>query len=72
MKLSKFQKGIARKNGTLDIVKGEMINALVREKYSLHDELSLLRQRDEKPEEFKAYNAYAEECKKQVKGELEV
>lgn len=39
------------------------VEHLVRKKYSLSNELALLRQRDTKPEEFAEYNAYVEECK---------
>lgn len=46
---------------------GEEVNELIRERYSLSDELAILRQRDEKPEEYKEYFAFCEECKKQVK-----
>lgn len=40
-----------------------LIEALIRQRYSVSDELAIMRQRDEKPEEFAAYNTYAEECK---------
>ena len=40
---------------------------LIRNKYSLDDELSILRQRDSKQAEFEEYNAYCEECKTKVK-----
>lgn len=43
------------------------VNALIREKYTLSQELAILRQRDTKPEEYNAYNAYCEECKAQAK-----
>lgn len=46
---------------------GEEVNELIRERYSLSEELSILRQRDEKPEKYKEYYAFCEECKKQVK-----
>ena len=39
------------------------VNAKIREKYTLPQELSILRQRDEKPEEYAEYYAYCEECK---------
>lgn len=39
----------------------------IRKKYSLDDELALLRQRDSKPEEFQEYFNYVEECKAKVK-----
>lgn len=48
----------------------ERVVAKIRERYSIDDELAILRQRDTKPEEFKAYNAYAEQCKKEVKDTL--
>lgn len=34
-------------------------------------ELAILRQRDTKPGEFAAYNAYVEDCKARVKAEME-
>lgn len=43
---------------------------LLRQKYSLDQELAILRQRDDKIEEFTAYSAYAEECKLQAKQEI--
>lgn len=49
----------------------EQVNELVRKKYTISDEFAILRQRDEKPEEFAIYNAYVEECKEKVKKELE-
>lgn len=39
----------------------------IRQKYSVNQELAILRQRDEKPEEFKTYNKYVEACKAAVK-----
>lgn len=35
----------------------------IREKYSIDDELAILRQRDKKPEEFAEYNAFVEKVK---------
>lgn len=46
---------------------GELVERLIRQKYTVSAELAILRQRDEKPEEFTAYNAYAEECKAEAK-----
>lgn len=43
------------------------VNTLIREKYTLSQELAILRQRDTKPEEYAAYNAYCEECKTEAK-----
>lgn len=47
----------------------EKVDMLVREKYTISDELAILRQRDTKPEEFQKYFDYVEECKKRAKGE---
>lgn len=43
---------------------------LIREKYSIDDELAILRQRDTKIKEFQEYDTYVEECKTRVKEEL--
>ena len=48
-------------------LKAREIEKLIRLHYSMSDELAILRQRDEKPEEFAAYHDYAEECKRAVK-----
>lgn len=50
---------------------GNQVNDLIRRRYSLSEELSLLRQRDSKQEEYQKYNAYCEECKSKAKLELE-
>lgn len=77
-----FKRAIMGKNGTADFEEvddvpkytdaeySERVNALIRERYSESAELSILRQRDVKPERFAEYNAYCEECKKQAKAEL--
>ena len=44
----------------------------IRAKYSVNEELAILRQRDSKPAEFEEYNAYVEACKAEVKAELEI
>lgn len=50
---------------------GARVDALIRERYPLRDELAVMRQRDSKPAEFAAYDAYAEECKARAKEELD-
>ena len=37
----------------------------IREKYSVDDELAILRQRDTKPDEFAAYNDFVERIKRE-------
>lgn len=51
----------------LERLQGEKVTKLIRQKYSLNEELAILRQRDTKPTEFAEYNAYAEQCKVQAK-----
>ena len=48
----------------------EKVVSLIREKYSLDEELAIQRQRDTKPEEFQEYFNYCEECKKKARGEV--
>ena len=45
----------------------EAVNRAIRERYSVSQEFAILRQKDEKPEEYAEYYAYCEECKKNVK-----
>lgn len=49
----------------------QRVSEYIREKYSIDDELAILRQKDEKPEEYAEYYAYAEECKKKARSECE-
>lgn len=44
-----------------------LIVSKIRERYTIDQELALLRQRDAKPEEFAEYNTYVEQCKLEVK-----
>lgn len=39
----------------------------IRERYTIDQELAILRQRDTKPEEFAEYNSYVEQCKVEAK-----
>lgn len=43
---------------------------LIREKYSVNDELAILRQRDFKIDEFNVYNTFVEECKVTARREI--
>lgn len=44
-----------------------LIVSYIRERYSINDELSIIRQRDSKPDEFAEYNNYVEDCKVRAK-----
>ncbi len=70
----KFLK-LARKNQakvpeSYDQVYEHMIVKKIRKRYNLNAELAILRQRDEKPEEFQKYHDFAEQCKAEVKAML--
>lgn len=61
---------LAKLNGKTEAVYKKEVNRLIRARYSLSDEFAILRQRDEKPDEFAEYCAYAEECKANAKNAL--
>lgn len=42
----------------------------IRKRYTVNQELAILRQRDTKPAEFAAYNEYVERCKANIKSEI--
>ena len=68
---------LARKNKDLDAKSWDdlyesMIIRKIRQRYSVNQELAILRQRDTKPDEFAEYNAFVEQCKAEVKKELEI
>ena len=44
----------------------------IRARYTVNQELAILRQRDTKPAEFEDYNTYVEQCKAETKKELEI
>ena len=45
----------------------EAVDREIRKRYSVSAEFAILRQKDEKPEEYAAYYAYCEQCKAFVK-----
>ena len=68
--LKLLNKNKASSPKTYDAVYGSEVEKRIRKKYSLSAELAILRQRDDKPEEFAAYNTYVEQCKAEVKAEF--
>lgn len=48
------------------------VEYLIRDKYTLYEELAIQRQRDSKSEEFKAYNDYCEQCKSKARELLKI
>ncbi len=60
---------MAQLEGVPQLTFRERVIARVREIYSVDDELAILRQRDTKPDEFAAYNAFVEKIKAEERGE---
>ena len=50
----------------------QRVQQSIRERYSVDDELAILRQRDTKPDEFAAYYEYAEQCKAPAKKQMQL
>ena len=55
------------KNELLKIPYEQRVVDRIRLKYSVDDELAILRQRDTKPDEFVEYNEYVEQVKSEEK-----
>lgn len=49
----------------------EAVNTKIRERYSVSQEFAILRQKDEKPEEYAEYFSYCEDCKAFVRSKKE-
>ena len=45
----------------------DAVDVEIRRRYSISQEFAILRQRDEKPDEYAEYYAYCEQCKAYVK-----
>lgn len=46
------------------------VDGLIRGKYTLAQELSILRQKGKKPEEYAEYYSYCEQCKATARAEI--
>ncbi len=51
----------------IEIPYEDKVVSLIRERYSLDEELAIQRQRDTKPEEFQSYFEFCETCKQMAK-----
>ncbi len=68
--MNQMKISLSKKNGTLSQLYAARVNQRIRARYSLSAELAILRKRDTHPEEFAAFDAYAEECKAAARGEI--
>jgi len=55
------------KNYWLEADYGEAINCEIRKRYTESEEFAILRQKEEKPDEYNEYFNYCESCKAYVK-----
>ena len=65
LRLAQKNKEVNRKSW--DDLYESMVISKIRERYSVNQELAILRQRDTKVEEFTEYNAFVEAVKAEVK-----
>jgi hypothetical protein len=65
-----IEKYNARKQKENSINYEQLVVSKIRERYTIDQELAILRQRDTKPEEFAEYNDYVEQCKAEAKEEV--
>lgn len=66
---------LARKNKEVSPESWEQLYSFlvvqkIRKKYSVNDELSVMRKKDTRPHEFRAYDEYVERCKEEAKAEM--
>ena len=65
------QSELAEKEHWQNVDYGEAINSEIRKKYTESEEFAILRQKDEKPQEYAEYYEYCEICKAYVKAQKE-
>lgn len=54
----------------IQAVYDELVEKYIREKYTISQEFAVIRQKDDKPDEYQLYYTYAEECKMRARGEI--
>ena len=58
---------LAKLNNAGELVKPQIVESLIAQRYTIRQELSIQRQRDTKPQEYEEYNSYCEACKSYAK-----
>ena len=64
MTISQTEIKLAKLNNAIDDLRKSYIITAIRAKYDVNDEIAILRQKDTKPDEYTAYNAYIEQVNK--------
>lgn len=62
IQIDKVKYQIHKASGTLERYKSHLVGALIGQKYDINDQIGLLRQQYTKPEEFVAFNEFANDC----------
>lgn len=62
----------AKRNGDLERFRGDEISRRIAKVYPLSAQIALLMDKDEKPEEWEAYQAFREKVKAEVDTEIAV
>ena len=65
-----IEKYNARKQKENEVKYEDLIVSKIRQKYSVNQELAILRQRDTKPIEYQEYFDYVEQCKSEAKSQF--
>lgn len=60
-----------REPETFEKCRSYLIEQLIEQKYSLKQEVAIIRQKDTKPEEYQEYFNYVEECKSKINSQLQ-
>ena len=68
--MTKTEQKLSKLNGTREKEYGALVTRKLRAKYSLSDELAVLRKKEKDPSAFKAYDSFAEECKREARLEI--
>lgn len=55
---------------TYEAYRSQLIEKEIAKKYTITQEIAIIRQKDTKPEEYKAYFEYVEQCKEKVNSEF--
>ena len=70
--ISKYNSRIAREKEEKYVFDYEnLVVSLIRKKYTINQELAILRQQNYKPQEYEEYFNYVEECKLQAKASVD-
>ena len=68
--MTEIERNLAELNGTREDDYKAEVRRLIHLRYCYDDEIDLLQNKDEKPEEYAAYRSYVVQCKEQAKKEV--